>query len=351
MASTSTSPDPAALRLRPGAPVLGRGPGEVQLGTDGRWSLVVSGLADAEARWLAAAATTQHASLERTAARHQVDDERRRAIGALLADCGFLVPRPRRTPDVLATAGGAADAPVLGALLPDGGGMVTLARRAVRRVGVSGLGRIGALLVAHLATAGVGTLVLDDDSPVQVTDLGTGTYRQTDVGRRRAVQLQEALQDRYPRTSWTREWHADALPDVVVAVSDRVARPETFTLLMSAGIPHLPVVVGEADVTLGPFVLPGSTACTACWHRHATDADERWPDLVDQLAELPVSPGQETVLSTTAAALAAGQVLAHLDGARPATAGTVLEVALPEAIPRSRPVEVHPACTCTVPPG
>lgn len=350
MTSTSTSCDPPALRLRPGAPVLGRGAGEVQLGTDDRWSLVLSGLAEAETRWLTAAATTQHASLDRTAARYRVDDERRRAIGALLADCGFLVPAPRRTPDVLATAGGAADAPVLGALLPDGGGMVTLARRAVRRVGVSGLGRIGALLAAHLATAGVGTLVLDDDSPVQVTDLGTGTYQQTDVGRRRAVRLREALGARYPRTSWAHAWHADTMPDVVVAVCDRVIRPESFSLLMSAGIPHLPVVVGEADVTLGPFVLPGTTACTACRHRHATDVDERWPDLVDQLAELPAGPGQETVLSTTAAALAAGQVLAHLDGARPAAVGAVLEVALPEAVPRVRPVEVHPACTCTVPP-
>ncbi|MCK0117396.1 ThiF family adenylyltransferase [Isoptericola sp. S6320L] len=350
MASSSTSPEPAALRLRPGAPVLGRGPGEVQLGTDSRWSLVLSGLADAETRWLTASATTQHASLERTAARHRVEDERRREIGTLLADCGFLVPSPRRTPDVLATAGGAADAPVLGALLPDGGGMVTLARRAVRRVGVSGLGRIGAMLAAHLATAGVGTLVLDDDSPVQVTDLGTGTYRQTDVGHRRAARLEAALGARYPRTAWARTWHADALPDVVVAVCDRVVRPETFTLLMSAGIPHLPVVVGEADVTLGPFVLPGSTACTACWHRHATDADERWPELVDQLAELPAAPGQETVLSVTAAALAAGQVLAHLDGTRPAAAGAVLEVTLPEAVARTRPVEAHPACPCTVPP-
>ncbi|WP_277208869.1 ThiF family adenylyltransferase [Isoptericola croceus] len=345
--TTRATSDTADLRLRPGAPVLGRGPGEVQLGTDERWSVVLSGLAEAEARWLAAAAATQHASLARIAARFRVDDERREAIGALLAGCGFLVPGSRSIPDVLATAGGSADAPALGALLPDGGGMVTLARRAVRRVGVSGLGRIGSLVATHLATAGVGTLVLDDDSPVQLTDLGTGTYQQTDVGRRRADRLREVLGARYPRTTVTRAWHADALPDVVVAVRDRVAHPESFALLMSAGIAHLAVVVGEAGVSLGPFVLPGTTACTACWHQHATDVDERWPELVAQLADLPGSPGQETVLSTTAAALVTGQVLAHLDGARPAAAGAVLEVMLPEALPRLRPVERHPACPCT----
>ncbi|GAA1973220.1 TOMM precursor leader peptide-binding protein [Isoptericola halotolerans] len=331
--------------------MLDRGRGEVQLGTDPRWSLVLSGLDEAESRWLAATAGTPHASLERTAARFGVDEDRREEIGALLAGCGFLVRPARRTPDVLSTAGGAADAPVLGALLPDGGGMVTLAKRALRSVGVSGLGRIGALVAAHLATAGVGTLLLDDDSSVRLTDLGTGTYRQTDVGCRRAGRLQEALRTRYPRTTVARTWHEDEPPDAVVVVSDRVARPETFTLLMSSDIPHLPVVVGEADVTLGPFVLPGTTACTACWHRHATDADGRWPSMVGQLAEVPGDPGQETVLSVTAAALVTGQVLAHLDGARPASAGAVVEVTLPEALPRVRPVPVHPACPCTTPPG
>ncbi|WP_407318737.1 thiamine biosynthesis protein ThiF [Isoptericola halotolerans] len=350
-----TSPSDArrhdGLRLRPGAPVLDRGPGEVQLGTDPRWALVVSGLEETEARWLSAAAGTPHASLDRTAARFHVDDERRKTIRSLLAGCGFLVPTVRRSPDVLATAGGSADAPALGALLPDGAGMVTLARRAVRGVGVSGLGRIGALLAAHLATAGVGTLLLDDDTPVRLSDLGTGSYEQTDVGHRRAGRLRERLGGRYPRTTLARTWHDDAPPDVVVVVRDRIARPEVFTLLMSSGVPHLPVVVGEADVTLGPFVLPGTTACTTCWYLHARDVDERWPALADQLVDAPGVPGQETVLSTTAAALAAGQVLAHLDGARPAAAGAVLEVALPEALPRVRPVAVHPGCACTTPPG
>jgi hypothetical protein len=348
---SAADPPPDDLTLRPGTPVLGRGPGEVQLGTDPRWSLVLSGLDDAEARWLSAAAGTPHASLARTAARFRVDDERRGTICALLAGCGFLVPAARRAPDVLATAGGAADAPALGALLPDGAGMVTLGRRALRRVGVSGLGRIGAQLAAHLATAGVGTLLLDDERPVGLTDLGTGSYDQTDVGHRRAGRLRERLSARHPRTAVARTWHDDAPPDVVVVVCDRVARPDVFALLMSSGIAHLPVVVGEADVTLGPFVVPGSTACTSCWHLHATDDDDRWPALVAQLADLVAGPGQETVLAATAAALAAGQVVAHLDGARPAAAGAVLEVALPEAIPRVRPVTVHPDCTCTVPPG
>ncbi|WP_402464115.1 ThiF family adenylyltransferase [Isoptericola aurantiacus] len=347
MVSVDVPPPSSTLRLRPGTPVLDRGGGEVQLGTDERWALVLAGLADHEASWLHEAASRRHATLPGTAARHRVPDDRRDQIVRQLADCGFLVPTPRTRAEVLATAGGGADAPAVGALRPDGAGTVTLARRVLRTVALSGLGRIGAATAAHLATAGVGTVLLDDDTPVQVTDLGAGTYEETDVGHRRSHRLQDLFARRYPRTRVGLTWREETPPDVVVKICDRVARPETFARLMSTGVAHLPVVVGEADVVLGPFVLPGRTACVSCRHRHAVDADDRWPRLVGQLARWPGPASQETVLAATTAALAAGQVLAHLDGVRPAAANALLEVRLPDTLPRVLPTGPHPGCGCT----
>jgi hypothetical protein len=345
-----TTPEPI---LRPGMPVLDRGDGAVQLGTDPRWALVLTGLEPREVRWLCDVAAHRHASLRRAAVRHGVTADRHDAVVATLARGGLVLTVPPARTDVTAAVGGSADVTALAALLPDGDGLGTLARRARRTVAVVGLGRIGSLLAAHLGTGGVGTLLLDDDGPVQVTDLGVGTYAQADVGRRRADALRELLAGRSPGTATgSTRWRDDAPPDAVVVVGDRVDRPESFARLSSLGVAHLSVVVREADVLVGPFVLPGSTACVTCRHHHAADDDARWPDLARQLRAWHGVTGQETVLATTVAAVAAGQVLARLDGNRPALCDTVAEVRLPDALPRVRPLAPHPVCGCTaaVPP-
>ncbi|MEK8225426.1 ThiF family adenylyltransferase [Oerskovia sp. M15] len=85
-----------------------------------------------------------------------------------------------------------ADAPTLSLLRPDGSGHATLVRRAEASVGIEGLGRLGVSMAVALATAGVGTLLLDDVAPVQSTDVGLGGFRPRDVGlprREAAVRL------------------------------------------------------------------------------------------------------------------------------------------------------------------
>lgn len=335
-----------ALRLRPGTRVLDRGDGEVQLGTDPRWALVVGGLTQAEAAWLCEGAARRHVSLDRAARRFAVTEARRAEITRLLAGCGYLLPPAPPPPGrTTAPAGGAADAAALAALRPDGVGGATLVARARRTVAVSGLGRLGAVLALHLATAGIGTLVLDDRSPVQTTDTGLGGFRQGDVGAPRERALRDMLAERHPGTVVVHE--LDGEPDVVVVVEADVVQPERYARLLGVAVPHLPVVVREADVVLGPFVLPGRSACVGCWARHATDDDARWPVLAQALRERSEDRAQETTLAALAAALAGGQVVALLDGLRPVAVGATIEVALPEALPRVRPVQPHAGCGCT----
>ncbi len=334
------------VRLRPGTPVLDRGDGEVQLGTDARWALVVAGLSEAESGWLCEVAARRHRTLDQAARRWSVDEARAAEIVELLVRCGYLVPPAPAPGPVTAPADGAADAAALGALRPDGAGPAALAARARRTVGVSGLGRIGAALVLHLATAGVGTLVLDDARPVQTADTGLGGYRQGDVGRPRERVLAQLIAERHPRTAVVHEVDG-RVPDAVVVVEADVVEPARYRRLLGEGVPHLPVVVREADVVVGPLVLPGRSACTGCVARHATDADARWPYLARQLRAREADRPHETTLAAGAAALAAGQVLALVDGARPVAVGAVLEIALPEALPRVRPVQPHAACGCT----
>jgi bacteriocin biosynthesis cyclodehydratase domain-containing protein len=337
------------VRLRPGTVVLDRGDGEVQLGTDPRWALCLAGLDRAEVAWLRDLAARRHAGPATAAARHGVAAERRDEIAAVLGRGGFLQRvggeaagnRTEVGPEVGPDAG-AADAPVLGALLPDGGGRAVVAARGRRTVAVTGLGRLGAAMALYLATAGVGALVAADLSPVQVTDLGLGAYDAEDVGRPRAEALRERLRRAAPRARVL----GDGTPDVAVLVESRAAAPARYARLVAQGVAHLPVVVGEADVVVGPFVLPGVTACARCADLHRSDADPAWPALAAQLRELAEAP-QETTLAAAAAALAAAQVLAHLDGLRPAAAGALLEVTLPEVVPRAVVLGPHPRCGCT----
>ncbi|MCA5892472.1 ThiF family adenylyltransferase [Isoptericola sp. NEAU-Y5] len=345
---SSTAPVPAPLRLRTGTPVVDRGDGEVQLGTDPRWSVVLTGLSPAEAGWLCDAAVRRHRSLNQVSRRWGVDAQRRALLEQVLERAGYMVPAHRGEPGALVDR--AADAVVLGALRPDDAGDATLAERAGRTVGLSGLGRIGALTAEHLATAGIGTLVLDDLEPVQVVDLGIGGYEREDVGRTRASALAGRLRARHPETLVLGPDDA-AAPDVVVEVQAHAVDPGRYERLLGSGVAHLPVVVREADVVVGPFVVPGVSACVGCAARHAADLDERWPVVARALVGASRPAPQETTLAALAGVLAAGQVLAFVDGARPVTAGAQLEVALPEAVPRRRPVRPHPACGCTALPG
>ncbi|MGF0115986.1 ThiF family adenylyltransferase [Promicromonospora sp. Marseille-Q5078] len=344
------SPAPGAgtlLTLRPATPVLDHGDGEVQLGTDPRWSMVLSGLAEHEAGWLRDAGARRHRSLERGARHWGVSPARRSQILRALADGGFLV-RPAPPAGDADAADWSPDVAVLGALRPDGAGEATISRRAACTVGLHGLGRLGVALAEHLATAGVGALVLDDRDPVQVGDLGLGGFEPADLGRPRERAAAELLGARHPRLRVSTELRGPRLPDAVVVVESHAARPERYERLLGADVPHLPVVVREADVVLGPLVLPGRSACVGCADRHADDADRRWPHVVADLARLPAADvAHETTLAATAAALGAGQVLALIDGAVPAAVGRLLEVALPEAVPRVRELAPHPRCGCT----
>ncbi|WP_245993165.1 hypothetical protein [Xylanimonas allomyrinae] len=57
-------------------------------------------------------------------------------------------------------------------------------------------------------------------------------------------------------------------------------------------------------------------------------------------------PPHETALAAGAAAVASAQVLAHLDGTRPAAAGALVELALPQVLPVARPLRAHRRCGC-----
>jgi hypothetical protein len=343
---------PRGSVLRPDTPVLRRAPGELQFGTDPRWSVRLVGLDADEELWLRDLSRSPG-----TALRRGPSTPRREALLRLLDEAHLLVPRRRRatTP---APGHGEADLDVLSAVRPDGAGPRVLAARGRAVVAVDGLGRIGATLATTLATAGVGTLELSDPAPVLAADVGLGAFRLRDVGTAREVAVRRAVGEVAPGVEVSAPPDgapADGrrggdlparAPDVVVVVEHGAADPQRFRGLVGVGVAHLSIVVREADVLVGPFVRPGLGPCLTCVDLHRADVDPCWPQVAQQLRESARPAREETVLAATAAALAAGQVLAALDGAVPRAATACIEIPAPDAVPRLRETGRHPRCGC-----
>lgn len=342
-------PPAAPVLLRPGLRVLPRGDDEVQVGTDPRWAVRLVGLAPAEVHlWAQVDDTTDLTRLPARARAAGLDPVTVAATVDELSRAGLTRARPDVTTAVHGPA--AADAAAWSLLHPDAAGDAVVLARADAVVGVVGLGPTGLGVARQLAAAGVGTLLLDDDTPVRSRDVTAGAHRWSDVGTPRAVASRRLLRDAAPgvRTD------DDRPADVVVLVERDAADPVRATRLMGEHVPHVSVVVRAADASVGPFVRPGVDPCLRCLDLHRTDADAAWPTVLGALTRHDddrLAPGEVGVLASACAAVASAQVLALLAGTTPSLCGVTVELALPGLVPRERRWSAHPGCGCRTPPA
>ena len=141
---------------------------------------------------------------------------------------------------------------------------------------------------------------------------------------------------------------AGAVPDPAGAVALVVAPGELHRPDVDAhvrdGRAHLAVAAGPLGWTIGPFVVPGATACLRCVDAHRGELDPRRALVVDQLAGRPAAPA-DPVLTALALGWAVRDMLRHLDGERPTTWSATVELGL-DLRPRHCPWARHPHCGC-----
>lgn len=122
---------------------------------------------------------------------------------------------------------------------------------------------------------------------------------------------------------------------------------ERVDRLIRDGVPHLVVSLGPT-VTIGPFVVPGVTACLRCVDARLSEADPRRGLVVEQAARLPALGGEaeDRALTSLAAAWAARDLATFLEGGRPSTwsAWTALE---PDLRLTRTEWRRHPYCGCS----
>ncbi|QKW09027.1 ThiF family adenylyltransferase [Streptomyces sp. NA04227] len=264
-------------------------------------------------------------------------------------------PGPRRRPAPEARLG-----PDLASLSvtrrKPGDPMRLMAARRAARVHVRGAGRVGTLIAAVLAAAGVGQVEVIDGGCVRPGDLGPGGMTETGIGRRRSEAARQAVSRaaaHRPRRAPARATGPEPpLALAVIAPRDGlhsyVPREAPADDYMRSGTPHLYAGVLEATGIVGPLVLPGRTACAGCLRRHRTDRDPTWPRLLAQWFSGGSRRDQacDVALATTVAGLAAAHALAFLDGHEAAARSVRWEASLPGLDWHARQLRPHRECSC-----
>jgi bacteriocin biosynthesis cyclodehydratase domain-containing protein len=217
-----------------------------------------------------------------------------------------------------------------------------LRRRAGSRVVLAGQSRLAASVAVTLAQAGVGRLHVAITGRVTGEGLAGGPLTGDDVGRPAAEAVEDAVRRAAPGVEFGPPRRGPAAlvvqfptdePADLVAERHRLRRQ-----------PYLCVALREGTPVVGPLVLPGSPPCLGCLELHRRDRDAAWELLSRQL---PVG-GAEPVAATTAlaaAAYVAAECLAHLDGGRPQTRGSTVDLPAATRV-RRRTWSAHPGCGC-----
>ena len=123
---------------------------------------------------------------------------------------------------------------------------------------------------------------------------------------------------------------------------------------MRTGLPHVLVRFAEGSATIGPFVVPGQTACLRCLDAHHTDADPSWPLLVVQYAALTghdradgVPEPVDSLLAKLALAWAARDLTSYVEQRSPSTWSSTIRFDPHLTAVETRRWLRHPACGCT----
>ncbi|MGY1833777.1 ThiF family adenylyltransferase [Blastococcus sp. SYSU DS0510] len=248
--------------------------------------------------------------------------------------------------DLLAIGPGPAAAARAAVELPAAGSSPGAAGWRARRratVVVEGATRVGTPLAAVLAASGIGRVVVRDPGVVTAADAVVGGLTAADEGRPRAVAAADAVRRASPQTDLG-PLPPGLRPDVVVLTRPWAA---SDPLVPEVPGPHLVATVRGETGVVGPLVVPGASSCLRCGDLHRRDADPRWPRLAAQLTATEPPPSGATLTCLLTAVLAAGQVLACVDGrGTPVTLGGTVELRPPDLVPHLRRWPPHPDCGC-----
>ncbi|WP_372729674.1 hypothetical protein [Nocardioides sp.] len=136
---------------------------------------------------------------------------------------------------------------------------------------------------------------------------------------------------------------------VTLVLSEGEVRRETVDAFVQAARAHLVLVCGAFECAVGPFVVPGVTACLRCVDAHLGHLDPRRATVVEQVAGSR-APGDPVARDPSLVAMAIGwavrDVVGYLDGDLPSLWSSTVRIDAGLALTR-RTWQRHPHCGCS----
>jgi len=142
--------------------------------------------------------------------------------------------------------------------------------------------------------------------------------------------------------------------DAVVVLRVGELPRERLDPLLRRGISHVVVRLVDGGALVGPFVVPGKTACLRCIDAHQSLVDPDHVAVTTRYAEATARPRADGMpdvvdpaLATIALAWAVRDVVAHLEGAAPSTWSRTLLLHPDPTQRREERWLRHPMCACS----
>lgn len=207
-------------------------------------------------------------------------------------------------------------------------------RRGVTRDGLGAIGAVGRMPPGAVdeMLARVGQALIPDPGAPAALVVGDGPLARALDGALRAS-------GRVPSPGRAR---------LAVLVAPWLVLPADAAVWLRRDVPHLPVVVGDRIVSVGPLVHPGTAPCLHCVERHRLDEDPTRVAVAAQLLGLP-APNLGPLAMAHALSLAARVAVDALEDR--AAPGLELRVDTGTGAVSERVWAPHPECRCAAPPG
>jgi molybdopterin-synthase adenylyltransferase len=198
------------------------------------------------------------------------------------------------------------------------------------KVGVVGAGGMGSWILYGLACFGVGNIAIMDGDRVEASNLNRSIlFTEGDIGRPKVEAAAQALTRFWPRCVVAADERRVNSPDdlaslaswadVVIGAADQptwLIREWLAEACRSAGVP----LIHPSGLRVGPFYVPGKSACSMCEWAERVEFDPRYPDVVARARRMPrgTSGGLAPWASITAS-VAVMEVFKYLTGVGPPT--------------------------------
>lgn len=141
--------------------------------------------------------------------------------------------------------------------------------------------------------------------------------------------------------------------DLALLVLDHAAPPEAADAWTALGVPHLALTLAPDGCVLGPFVVPGVTACLHCLEAHRRDGDPRHR-LLRERGGAGAAPAPDPALLAWGLAAAAADLARAAEGDLPRSWSRSIPLRHdPDPVDAGSPQDLapthwwrHPACGC-----